>query len=373
MLVEIRYKLAHGVPPALVATLAPRHALHDGMRAPESAATASCHPSLGRTPRDFPLDSPPHAPPLEPRLRAARRALSCAAACATILLLVTAARAEGPPPAATSANTTRGRGAPVEWSSRRFGIGDAVVTSASAALAATAILIGPTETATTDPQLGVDATVRDALRPDDFQTRRAWRDTSDVLLSFNVSYPLLGDALVNTAWYRSSTDAATQMALIDSEAFVITLGIQQGFANFVGRQRPHGVVCGTDELPSNTASCEVRDRYRSFFSGHTSLSFTAAALTCTHHRHLPLHGPDSNWIPCATGVALATTTGTLRIAGDRHYFTDVVTGAAVGSLVGWVVPYLHYRLPPRKPHAVRARTTLVLLPAPGGLQLQGRF
>jgi hypothetical protein len=287
-------------------------------------------------------------------------------------LIPSIAGAEEPPPIA--ATSTRGRGVPVEWSARRFGPGDAAVTSASAVLAISAIAIGPTETTTSDPYFGIDAAVRDALRPDSFQVRQAWRDTSDVLLSFNVSYPLLGDALVNASWYRASPDVATQLALIDTEAYVLTLGIQQGFANFVGRQRPHGAVCGTDELPENTAACEVRDRYRSFFSGHTSLSFTAAALTCTHHRHLPLHGPQSNWIPCVTGVALATATGTLRIVGDRHYFTDVMTGAAVGSLVGWAVPYLHYRLPPRPTRDAHSRNLrLLLLPTPGGVQLRGRF
>ena len=51
------------------------------------------------------------------------------------------------------------------------------------------------------------------------------------------------------------------------------------------------------------------------------------------------------WAPLvwATGLTLGATTGYLRMAADRHYFTDVVTGAVVGSAVGFAVPYLLHR------------------------------
>ena len=48
------------------------------------------------------------------------------------------------------------------------------------------------------------------------------------------------------------------------------------------------------------------------------------------------------WI-WASGLTLAGVTGYLRIAGDKHYFTDVVTGAVVGSFVGFAVPYWLHR------------------------------
>ena len=36
--------------------------------------------------------------------------------------------------------------------------------------------------------------------------------------------------------------------------------------------------------------------------------------------------------------ALAFATGYLRIAADKHWTTDVMTGAAVGSILGYVWP-----------------------------------
>ena len=44
----------------------------------------------------------------------------------------------------------------------------------------------------------------------------------------------------------------------------------------------------------------------------------------------------------AEGLAVAATTGYLRIAADKHYFSDVLSGALIGSAVGFMVPYLFH-------------------------------
>ena len=47
----------------------------------------------------------------------------------------------------------------------------------------------------------------------------------------------------------------------------------------------------------------------------------------------------------AGGFTLAAVTGYLRIAADKHYFTDVLTGAGIGVLGGLLVPPLTGSLP----------------------------
>jgi membrane-associated phospholipid phosphatase len=66
----------------------------------------------------------------------------------------------------------------------------------------------------------------------------------------------------------------------------------------------------------------------SFFSGHTSAAFTSASFVCA---------TDSNR-KCIAGIALASTTGYLRIAGNKHWMSDVLVGAFVGYGLGQVVP-----------------------------------
>ena len=51
----------------------------------------------------------------------------------------------------------------------------------------------------------------------------------------------------------------------------------------------------------------------------------------------------------ATGVILTLSTGYLRLAADKHYLSDVVTGTSIGSTVGFFVPYLFHA--PRPPLA----------------------
>ena len=37
----------------------------------------------------------------------------------------------------------------------------------------------------------------------------------------------------------------------------------------------------------------------------------------------------------------AAAVGTLRVAAGRHFPTDVLAGAALGSLIGWLIPTVH--------------------------------
>jgi membrane-associated phospholipid phosphatase len=72
------------------------------------------------------------------------------------------------------------------------------------------------------------------------------------------------------------------------------------------------------------------------------MSFTAAGLSCLHHAELELHGKAGDTLACAFMLSGATLTGISRVAADRHYLTDVITGAAVGTFSGAVVPWLMY-------------------------------
>jgi membrane-associated phospholipid phosphatase len=67
------------------------------------------------------------------------------------------------------------------------------------------------------------------------------------------------------------------------------------------------------------------------------------------------------WI-WGVGLTLSTATGYFRIAGDKHYFTDVVTGAAIGVVSGLTIPRL-----------MRRSGSIAIVPAGRGLALTGAF
>ena len=78
----------------------------------------------------------------------------------------------------------------------------------------------------------------------------------------------------------------------------------------------------------------------SFFSGHSTLSFAAATFTTYKFCE---YFPDSKYTPFVIvgSYALAATTACLRLASGNHFMTDVLCGAAVGSAIGFLVPWVN--------------------------------
>lgn len=96
--------------------------------------------------------------------------------------------------------------------------------------------------------------------------------------------------------------------------------------------------------------------YRSFYSGHTTLTFAAlmaASTTWTLRR-----GP-SVW-PWIASTAVGASVMAERVAAGRHFYTDVLVGAATGVGVGLLVPWLHER---------KGAGQLVVLPREGGAEV----
>lgn len=120
-----------------------------------------------------------------------------------------------------------------------------------------------------------------------------------------------------------------------SETFLATMAITAITKNSVNRKRPY--VYNPDVPISKKIE---KDATASFFSGHTSM--TAASSFFTAKIYADMH-TDSKFRPLVwTGAALLPATiGFLRYKSGKHYFTDILTGYAVGALIGILVPQIH--------------------------------
>jgi membrane-associated phospholipid phosphatase len=260
---------------------------------------------------------------------------------------------------------------PLVWKWRRFSTTDHVITATGAALTLTSAILQP-RAQHVRGGLWFDGSVRDALRVSSIRARYNFRDASDVGLSMAVTWPFFIDALFTAWWLRGSRDVAEQMALIDLQTLAVSGAIQGTTNMLVSRERPYGSSCGTRGLPDAAIDCEGSNHYRSFFSGHSSFSFTSAALICVHHFKQELLGPPGDTLSCVGAYAVAATTGAFRIVSDVHYASDVITGALVGSVIGYGVPLLHYAQPGLG--VVRqGTTTLQFVPYAGGAGVVGIF
>jgi len=124
-----------------------------------------------------------------------------------------------------------------------------------------------------------------------------------------------------------------------TEALLLTWGIKELGKNLFPRFRPYTYFPGAPE-----EDLKEGDFQRAFPSGHTALAFTAASFNTYVFNS---YYPESPW-GLTVGLisySLAGGTGALRIASGNHHLSDVLTGAALGTLSGILVPWLHRSSP----------------------------
>lgn len=179
--------------------------------------------------------------------------------------------------------------------------------------------------------IGFDEGTRDALR---------WSNPSTANLLSNVigfgGMPVLllgGLALTSAkdgAWRKIPEDL-----LVVAETVVLAADLNQAVKFAVQRERPfvHALA------PADKGStAQPADNNLSFYSGHTTLAFSLATSTAMV---ASLRGYSLAPVLWAVGLPLAAFTGYLRIAADKHYLTDVLVGAMLGSAFGLGIPLLH--------------------------------
>ncbi|MBI5069234.1 MAG: phosphatase PAP2 family protein [Deltaproteobacteria bacterium] len=174
----------------------------------------------------------------------------------------------------------------------------------------------------------LDTWARDQLR---WADGRGASTASDVML---VAVPALaGGALLVSSLQHGDARTALEDGLMLVEATSVAVLATQVAKLAAARLRPYAWA--------DPAGGHGPDSRRSFWSGHTAFTFAAASAAGTVAR---LRGYRSwPWI-LGLGLAGAAATGWLRMAADRHWATDVLVGAAVGTAAGLGIPaWLHGR------------------------------
>ena len=153
--------------------------------------------------------------------------------------------------------------------------------------------------------------------------------TSDFAMFGSMALPL---ALLGGKSIRKNIGT---VGLLVYETAVLNSAITNLTKNLFKRNRPFVY----NDLASLEKKMEVDSR-KSFFSGHTSISASMTFLTAKLFSDFY---PDSKyktlvWVGAAMIPAF---TGYLRVAAGKHFITDVITGYAVGALIGVLVPHFH--------------------------------
>jgi membrane-associated phospholipid phosphatase len=165
-----------------------------------------------------------------------------------------------------------------------------------------------------------------------------YHETLDKISDYGV-YALLALPIISLAGNFKDKNAWLTYGVMYAEAFALTFGTKDLLKNAIIRYRPYmydRAILHSDGILSGLEN----DYYNSFPSGSTALAFLSAGfLSATFSAEYP----DSRWkIPIIAGsYALAAGIASARIISGSHFPTDVIAGAAIGSLYGWVIPLLH--------------------------------
>lgn len=221
----------------------------------------------------------------------------------------------------------------LQWSEEwgQPGLSDAISTGALFA-GSLAITVGADALVSPWSEPGpIDGALVEGLSLRSARARRRAGVASYVFGGLALSMPISDVAVA----FADNTSVASNLAQITTLSFA-SVTLATSFLKYVLlRARPSADEC-------QTADCAA-SRYRSFPSGHASLAFTAASLSCTYHLRVGIYGSRAADIAaCGTSLAFAFTTAVLRMVARKHYLSDVLVGGALGVLAGWVLPSLLY-------------------------------
>lgn len=142
------------------------------------------------------------------------------------------------------------------------------------------------------------------------------------------------------SWYlgdESGRDFATYTLM-----FAQALALQNGLNLLVRSMElwPRPYIYATEGEGLEKAESAKGEAYGSFFSGHASAAFTVAVFTGEWFSDVYPNSPYKD-IVWASSLSAAGLVGALRIAAGKHYPTDVIVGALVGTGVSLSVIGLH--------------------------------
>ena len=151
-------------------------------------------------------------------------------------------------------------------------------------------------------------------------------------------------------------NAVLTYSVMYGEALLLTYGTVFTLKRSIVRYRPYmysgGIPCGKEN-----------DYFNSFPSSAVSFAFLSAAFfSVTFSQEYP----ESKWkLPVIIGsYALAAGTASMRILAGSHFLSDVLAGAAIGSLYGGLIPNLHKKT---------VRNGLTMIPDINGIKVSLRY
>jgi len=176
----------------------------------------------------------------------------------------------------------------------------------------------------------LDERLRDRLQDSSTQANRKLQ----TLATFVRTTATPGSYVIGTSMYAIGRIAKNQklasLGLHGTEALIIGEGVAMVMKTLVGRQRP-SVEPGDPNSYQFMRGLHGGDKYRSFPSGHTVSAFAAAAAVTAETSR---NAPNTTWVVAPILYGGAALVGVSRMYNNRHWASDVIIGAGIGTFAG---------------------------------------
>lgn len=181
---------------------------------------------------------------------------------------------------------------------------------------------------------------KDDLLPWDKPLAGRYSETADKASDIGSVFAIAPLVVGGIAWHDGSSTGKefATFTVMFVQAIGIGNGINVAMRSLEIWPRPYMYAeSGEGREKAESAKSEA---YGSFFSGHATAAFTVATFTDQWFRTAYPNSPYKG-IMRASAYSLATLESVLRIAAGKHYFTDVLVGALVGTGVSFGILEMH--------------------------------
>jgi membrane-associated phospholipid phosphatase len=179
------------------------------------------------------------------------------------------------------------------------------------------------------------------LQSDRWQSKDRLHDVADVAAVVNEkSLFALGLVTYGVSRLVGAPRTTTDIAWHTTESIFIASASATIVRGLLGRSRPF-VTSGSNAYDYSPGKGFAELRYRAYPSIHAASAFaTASALTAETARH----SRRAAFVVGPIAYSLASLPGLARMYGDKHWASDILMGAALGTVSGWAsVRYHHHR------------------------------
>jgi membrane-associated phospholipid phosphatase len=185
-------------------------------------------------------------------------------------------------------------------------------------------------TAATIGMFPLDRHMASVFRDEDLVTNQKLNETAKAFRFFGGSGPYLIGGSMYVVGRLAHVPRAADLGLHGTEALLVGATMAGVLKAALGRERPYA---SADTNPRNFKFGRglKGGEWMSFPSGHSTTAFAAAAAVSTE---TAVWWPKTKWIIGPILYGGATLVGLSRIYHDRHWASDVVMGAAVGTFAG---------------------------------------